>query len=64
MTIFQDTLALDTHGEGEITDLTPALREAVGKSGIRRGLVHLFVNGSTAATIWRMVDAGSGIWLG
>jgi secondary thiamine-phosphate synthase enzyme len=49
MTIFQDTLALDTHGEGEITDLTPALRGAVGKSGIRRGLVHLFVNGSTAA---------------
>jgi secondary thiamine-phosphate synthase enzyme len=49
MTIFQDTLALDTHGEGQITDLTPEVRGAVGKSGIRTGLVHLFVNGSTAA---------------
>ena len=49
MTMFQDTLTLDTRGEGEIVDLTPEVRGAVEKSGIRNGLVHLFVNGSTAA---------------
>ncbi|MDT8358296.1 MAG: secondary thiamine-phosphate synthase enzyme YjbQ [Methanomicrobiaceae archaeon] len=47
--MFQHTLTLDTHGEGEIVDLTPRVRDAVGKSGIKSGLVHLFVNGSTAA---------------
>jgi len=47
--MFTRTIALTTHGEGEIVDLTPDVREAVASSGVRTGLVHVFVTGSTAA---------------
>ena len=35
--------------EGDVIDITPFVSEAVLKSGIVTGLVHLFVPGSTAA---------------
>lgn len=47
--MFTRTIALTTHGEGEIVDLTPDVREVVASSGVRTGLVHVFVTGSTAA---------------
>ncbi|MGC9435203.1 MAG: secondary thiamine-phosphate synthase enzyme YjbQ [Methanomicrobiales archaeon] len=47
--MFTRTIALTTHGEGEIVDLTPDVREVVASSGVCTGLVHVFVTGSTAA---------------
>lgn len=47
--MFHTTISCDTHGEGEIVDLTPRVRDAVGKSGILDGIVNIFVTGSTAA---------------
>ncbi len=47
--MFRKTIHIDTHGEGEIVDLTPEVRRAVNESGIAEGLVNVFVTGSTAA---------------
>ncbi len=47
--INQSTFEITTRGEGEITNLTPEVQQRVRESGIRRGLVHLFVTHSTAA---------------
>lgn len=47
--MYQTTLHLKTSGEGDVIDITPFVSEAVLKSGIVTGLVHLFVPGSTAA---------------
>ena len=47
--MYRTTISFTTHGEGEIVDLTPKVRDAVRASGVADGLVHLFVTGSTAA---------------
>ncbi|HDR72789.1 MAG TPA: YjbQ family protein [Methanoculleus sp.] len=47
--MYQTDISLTTHGEGDIIDLTPAVRSAVAESGLREGLVNLFIPGSTAA---------------
>ena len=47
--MYQTTIHLKTSGEGDIIDITPFISEALLKSGIVSGLVHLFVPGSTAA---------------
>lgn len=41
-------LALRTRGRCDLLDLTRAVREAVGASGLRNGTVTVFVPGSTA----------------
>ncbi|MHC1627165.1 MAG: secondary thiamine-phosphate synthase enzyme YjbQ [Methanoculleaceae archaeon] len=43
------TVQYTTHGEGDIVDITPDVRKIVASAGIRTGLLHLFVVGSTAA---------------
>lgn len=47
--MFRTTIKVDTHGEGEIVDLTPRVVQAVAGSGVREGLANVFVAGSTAA---------------
>jgi secondary thiamine-phosphate synthase enzyme len=43
------TIQIETGGEGDIVDITPQVKAAVSKSGIKEGMVNVFVNGSTAA---------------
>ncbi len=47
--MFHTTIELETHGEGEIIDLTFQVQQAITESGVRMGLVTVFVTGSTAA---------------
>jgi secondary thiamine-phosphate synthase enzyme len=47
--MFRTTIQVDTHGEGEIVNLTPQIPQAVTESGVREGLATGFVAGSTAA---------------
>jgi len=47
--MFRKILNLSSKCEGDCIDITSRVREAVSKSGIKTGLVHLFVLHSTAA---------------
>jgi secondary thiamine-phosphate synthase enzyme len=47
--LFRKNIHLSTRREGEILDITPQVALAVRESGITEGLVHLFVQHSTAA---------------
>ncbi|MFA4878229.1 MAG: secondary thiamine-phosphate synthase enzyme YjbQ [Methanoregula sp.] len=47
--MFRTTLKVTSEKEGDIIDITSEVREAVRKSKISTGLVHLFVIHSTAA---------------
>jgi secondary thiamine-phosphate synthase enzyme len=47
--MFQTTVTIDTHGEGDIINLTPAVEDSVRKSDVNTGLVTIFVVGSTVA---------------
>ncbi|MEN6343069.1 MAG: secondary thiamine-phosphate synthase enzyme YjbQ [Methanospirillum sp.] len=47
--MFQKKFALETHGEGEIVDMTAEVACAVRESGMMTGLANVFVGGSTAA---------------
>lgn len=46
---FHTTLSKETRGDGHTLDLTADLQQAVHDSGVREGMVVLFVVGSTAA---------------
>lgn len=43
------TITLSTGGEGDIVDITGEVQEIAHSSGIKIGLCHAFVTGSTAA---------------
>jgi len=47
--MFTRTIRVRTQREGDVIDLTDQVRTIVRESGIRTGLVHLFVQHSTAA---------------
>lgn len=47
--MFRKELVVRSSREGDIIDITKEVRKAVRESGIREGLVHLFVQHSTAA---------------
>lgn len=47
--MFQTEVAVQTHGEGGVIDLTAEVAGAVGESGLVSGLANVFVGGSTAA---------------
>ena len=49
MPVVTDKVRLQTTGDGDCLDVTGALSQAVARSGLRAGIVHLFVVGSTAA---------------
>ena len=43
------TLSFKTSGYNDVQDITPAVSEWVATTGVRNGLLSLFVHGSTAA---------------
>ena len=47
--MFQTTFTVSTQSEGEIINITPQVKKVVRDSNVREGLVHLFVQHSTAA---------------
>jgi secondary thiamine-phosphate synthase enzyme len=47
--MFRKILKVTSKAEGDIIDITPLINKAVKESGIKEGLVHLFVRHSTAA---------------
>jgi len=47
--MFTRTIRVRTQREGDVIDLTDQVKTIVSESGIRTGLVHLFVQHSTAA---------------
>lgn len=47
--VYQDSLVLKTRGNGQITDITDKLQGLVRKSGIQKGVLHIFCPGSTGA---------------
>ncbi len=46
---YQDEFILETKGENDIIDITSHVRRIAEKSGIRNGLVNVFIPGSTGA---------------
>ncbi len=52
------TIRLETHGEGDIVDLTPHVERVVRESGVLDGLVNIFIPGSTAAVTTIEYEAG------
>lgn len=47
--MFTRTIRTRTQSEGDVIDLTDEVKSVVKESGIKSGLVHLFVQHSTAA---------------
>jgi len=47
--MFRKTISVTSQREGDILDLTKDVRDVIRESGIRNGIVHLFVQHSTAA---------------
>lgn len=47
--MFRKVITVRSQAEGEIIDMTEKVKTAVRESGIREGMVHLFVRHSTAA---------------
>ena len=47
--MFQTIFKITSKREGDIIDITPDVKKAVRESNIREGIVHLFVQHSTAA---------------
>jgi secondary thiamine-phosphate synthase enzyme len=47
--VFGDYIALKTKGLSDIKDVTEAVQNIVRRSGIKNGLVNIFVVGSTAS---------------
>ena len=49
--VFNTTFSFSTKGEIEFVDLTDKILEAVSKSGVRNGLVHVFAPHATGIVI-------------
>ena len=47
--MFRKIIAVTSKKEGDVIDITPGVREAIRESRIQDGLVHLYVQHSTAA---------------
>ena len=47
--VFQESIKIHTRGPGDMQDLSDAVSRIVGQSGIKTGMVHVFVVGSTGA---------------
>lgn len=58
MTVQGGVLRLRTDGDGHVVDLTDGVRSVVRTSGIERGLVCVFVTGSTAAVTTMEYEPG------
>jgi len=49
MVVYSTEIDLDTEGEIQIFDITLNVRNAIKKSGIKKGLANVFVPGATGA---------------
>ena len=49
MRVFQEEVHVKTKGEGDILDITELVEKVVRRSGVKSGVAHVFVIGSTAA---------------
>jgi secondary thiamine-phosphate synthase enzyme len=49
MAVVTKKIALRTRSEGEMIDITPEVISSLGSTGLRNGLVTIFVQGSTGA---------------
>jgi secondary thiamine-phosphate synthase enzyme len=49
--LMRQIIHLSTHRREELLDITPQVRAAVKASGIRQGLVSVYAQGATAATM-------------
>jgi secondary thiamine-phosphate synthase enzyme len=58
MTVRGGFLRMDTPGNGEVVDLTEGVERIVGTSEVGRGLVTVFVTGSTAAVTTMEYEPG------
>jgi secondary thiamine-phosphate synthase enzyme len=47
--MFRTIISVTSRQEGDILNITPQVEKAVAESGVKTGLVHLFVQHSTAA---------------
>ncbi|MBI2937694.1 MAG: YjbQ family protein [Thaumarchaeota archaeon] len=47
--VVSEELHLDTEGEGDVVDITPDLSGLLDATGLKSGLLTVFVSGSTAA---------------
>jgi secondary thiamine-phosphate synthase enzyme len=47
--MYRKVIHVTSHCEGDIIDITEAVRTTIQESGIRDGLIHLFIQHSTAA---------------
>lgn len=47
--MFQTTFSVSTRCEGDIINITPHVKKAVRDSTVQQGIIHLFVQHSTAA---------------
>jgi secondary thiamine-phosphate synthase enzyme len=59
--MFKRTIRMRTHREGDVIDLTDEVKSVISESGIKTGLVHLFVQHSTAALT--MIEFEPGVLL-
>jgi secondary thiamine-phosphate synthase enzyme len=48
MPVVSSNISLQTHGNGEVVDITQKVSEVVRKSGVASGIVTVFVPGATA----------------
>ncbi|MFX0123543.1 MAG: secondary thiamine-phosphate synthase enzyme YjbQ [Candidatus Hodarchaeota archaeon] len=58
MTVFQSEILLKETHETEIVDITSELERLVRQSGIKKGIVTVFVGGSTGAIITLEFEPG------
>lgn len=58
MTVFQSEILLKETHETEIVDITSELERLVVQSGVRKGIVTVFVGGSTGAIITLELEPG------
>ena len=49
MSVFQKTITVSTHGNGDMHDITDEVVTIVSNAGIQTGTVHVFNIGSTAS---------------
>jgi secondary thiamine-phosphate synthase enzyme len=59
VTVHGGMLALDTPGDGEVVDITAGVRRVVETAGAERGVVTVFVVGSTAAITTMEYEPGA-----
>lgn len=56
--MYRSSIHIATKGEGDIIDITGEVQNAVRESGVREGMVNVFVAGSTAAVTTIEFEAG------